>query len=97
MTTKKNKRASTAKTVASKRPRAKPVFVTPMAAQVVKRLPDGDEWVYELKFDGYRALANKDHERVEIRSRKNKDLTRMYPRVAAACLKLQGRPLSNIC
>ena len=27
-----------------------------MAAQVVKELPEGDDWVYELKFDGYRAL-----------------------------------------
>jgi bifunctional non-homologous end joining protein LigD len=70
--------------------RTAPAFVTPMAAQVVKRLPDGDEWVYELKFDGYRALILKDHGRVEVRSRKNKDLTRMYPRVAAAGLKLNG-------
>ena len=51
-----------------------------MAAQVVKRLPEGDDWFYELKFDGYRALVIKDHDRVEVRSRKNKDLTRMYPR-----------------
>ena len=61
-----------------------------MAAQVVKRLPDGDDWVYELKFDGYRALVIKDHDGVEIRSRKNKDLTKMYPRLAAAGLKLNA-------
>jgi len=53
-------------------------FVTPMAAQVVKRLPEGDEWTYELKFDGYRALIIKDEQRVEFRSRKNKDLAGMY-------------------
>jgi bifunctional non-homologous end joining protein LigD len=57
--------------------RTSPVFVTPMAAQVVKRLPEGDEWVYELKFDGYRALLLKDDPRVELRSRNNKDLTGM--------------------
>ena len=28
-----------------------------MAGQVVKRLPEGDDWVYELKFDGYRSPA----------------------------------------
>jgi ATP-dependent DNA ligase len=61
-----------------------------MAPQVVKRLPEGDDWTYELKFDGYRALILKDHDRVEVRSRKNKDLTRMYPRVAAAGLKLNA-------
>jgi bifunctional non-homologous end joining protein LigD len=61
-----------------------------MAAQVVKQLPEGDEWLYELKFDGYRALVIKDHERVEVRSRKDKDLTRMYPRVVAAGMKLKA-------
>ncbi len=35
-----------------------------MAARVVKRLPEGDDWVYELKFDGYRALIIKDEQRV---------------------------------
>jgi hypothetical protein len=36
-----------------------PAFVQPMAAQVVQRLPEGDEWMYEVKFDGYRALLVK--------------------------------------
>ena len=51
-------------------PRQPPAFVTPMAAQVVKKLPEGDDWIYELKFDGYRALIIKDEQRVEVRSRK---------------------------
>ena len=38
-----------------------------MAAQVVKRLPEGDYLIYELKFDGYRALVIKDEQRVELR------------------------------
>ena len=61
-----------------------------MAAQIVKSLPEGDNWIYELKFDGYRALIIKDKERVELLSRKNKDLTGMYPRVAAAGLRLNA-------
>jgi bifunctional non-homologous end joining protein LigD len=61
-----------------------------MAAQVVKKLPEGDDWTYELKFDGYRALLLKDGKRVEIRSRKNKDFTRMYPRLATAGLRLKA-------
>ena len=43
-----------------------------------ERLPEGDDWTYELKFDGYRAPIVKDRQRVELRSRKNKDLTGMY-------------------
>ena len=58
-----------------------------MAARVVKRLPEGDDWTYELKFDGYRALIIKDEQRAELRSRKNKDLAGMYPGIAAAALR----------
>ena len=61
-----------------------------MAAQVVKRLPEGDDWIYELKFDGYRALIIKDKQHVELRSRKNKDLAGMYPGIAAAGLRLNA-------
>jgi bifunctional non-homologous end joining protein LigD len=46
------------------KPRKAPAFVTPMAALAVKKLPEGDEWLYELKWDGYRALLIKDGEDV---------------------------------
>jgi len=55
-----------------------------MAALTVKKLPEGDEWLYELKWDGYRALLIKDGEDVQIRSRNDKDLTAMYPGIATA-------------
>ncbi len=70
--------------------RTSPAFVATMAAQVVKRLPEGDAWIYELKFDGYRALIIKDEQRVELRSRKNRDLAGMYPGLAAAGLRLDA-------
>ena len=62
-------------------PRAHPTFVTPMAAQLVDRLPEGPEWWFELKLDGYRALIVKDGAKVQIRSRNDKDLARMYPSI----------------
>jgi hypothetical protein len=39
-----------------------------MAATLVPRLPEGEEWLYELKLDGYRALLIKDGTRIEISS-----------------------------
>jgi len=62
-----------------------------MAAQTVKELPQGDEWLYEPKLDGYRALVLKDGERLQVLSRNHKDLTQMYPRVAAAGQRLNAR------
>ena len=56
----------------------------------MKRLPEGDDWIYELKFDGYRALIIKNQQQVELRSRKNKDLAGMYPGIAEAGSRLNA-------
>jgi bifunctional non-homologous end joining protein LigD len=71
-------------------PRRGPAFVVPMAARPVKSLPEGDEWLYEPKLDGYRALLIKDGKQIRIASRNEKDLTPMYPGVAAAALRLNA-------
>ncbi len=67
-----------------------PAFVPPMVARVVQALPEGDEWIYELKFDGYRALLLKDGSRVQLRSRNNKDLTRTYSPIHDAAVRLNA-------
>ena len=41
-------------------PSAKVRFIEPMYALAVQQLPHGQEWLYEVKFDGYRCLAGKD-------------------------------------
>jgi bifunctional non-homologous end joining protein LigD len=64
-----------------------------MAAIPVKKLPEGDEWLYELKWDGYRALLIKDGEDVQIRSRNDKDLNSMYPGIAAAGRRQQVKQI----
>ncbi len=56
-----------------------PRFVTPMGAVAVKQLPEGADWLYEVKFDGYRVLIIKDGTRVRLQSRNEKALTSMYP------------------
>ncbi|HTP53259.1 MAG TPA: DNA ligase D [Anaeromyxobacteraceae bacterium] len=44
----------------------------------------GKEWVFELKYDGFRALAGKEGDRVEIRYRSGLDATALYPDLARA-------------
>lgn len=63
--------------------------VTPMLASSAAKLPRGDDWTYELKFDGYRVLAIKDGTRVTLFSRNLKDVTGMYPGVKAAIATLE--------
>ena len=73
---------------------AAPRFMPPMAAQLVDRLPEGDAWLYEVKFDGYRALLLKDGDSVRIRSRNDKDLTAACPGIAAAAARLPVRQIT---
>ena len=53
-----------------------------------RSLPEGANWAYELKLDGYRALAIKVDGRVHLRSRNNKDFNARYPAVAKALTPL---------
>jgi bifunctional non-homologous end joining protein LigD len=76
--------------VAKKKAQTAPAFVIPMAAVPVKQLPEGDDWLREVKWDGYRALIIKDGARVQIQSRNHKDLTLMYPGIATAAQKLEA-------
>jgi DNA ligase D-like protein (predicted ligase) len=69
----------------------KPTFHPPLAAVVVQTLPEGEDWLYEVKLDGYRALLLKDGERVQIRSRNDKDLATLSASVVAAARKLRAR------
>jgi bifunctional non-homologous end joining protein LigD len=64
-------------------------FIEPMLLLATSDLPEGPTWSYELKLDGYRAIAFKTEGRTQLRSRNNKDFGRKYPGVAAA---LAGLP-----
>lgn len=78
--------APAAKRRARQTPPAYPVpqFIEPMAAVPVMELPDGPEWLYEVKWDGFRALGLKHGGEVRLLSRKNKALSKDFPDVASA-------------
>ena len=52
-----------------------------MLVLATDKLPEGERWRYELKLDGYRALAIKTKGMVRLVSRNNNDFTRKYPGV----------------
>ncbi len=51
-------------------------------------LPDGEQWLYELKLDGYRAIAFKRDGVVHLRSRNDNDFSRRYPGVVNGLAKM---------
>ena len=65
----------------------------PMLATPVKELPRGDGWLFEPKWDGYRALAYVRGGEVELQSRTGKsDLTNVSTRSRGRCHARFGRP-----
>ncbi|HXU36908.1 MAG TPA: non-homologous end-joining DNA ligase [Blastocatellia bacterium] len=63
---------------------ALPDFVSPQLATLVKEAPPGDEWLHELKFDGYRMLCRIGHGKVRFWSRNRVEWTAKFPSIARA-------------
>jgi bifunctional non-homologous end joining protein LigD len=59
-----------------------PAAIEPMLATLVDKPPRGEEWLYEVKWDGVRAIAYLDHEEVRITSRSGLRCERQYPELA---------------
>jgi bifunctional non-homologous end joining protein LigD len=73
------------------RPRsALPAFVEPCLATLVDKAPDSDNWIHEIKFDGYRVQARLERGKVKLLTRRGLDWTRKFPTIAAAVAKLPG-------
>jgi len=56
-------------------------FIEPMECLAVSRLPDGPQWVYEIKLDGYRAIAVRSGGNLNLLSRRGNSFNRQYPGV----------------
>jgi DNA ligase D-like protein (predicted ligase) len=69
--------------------RVKAGFVEPMLLLRTEQLPDDlTRWSYQLKLDGYRAIAFKSGGSVRLRSRNDNDFTHRYPTVVRGLAKM---------
>src|SRR5262249_45061672 len=75
--------------VPSGAPRASlPAFIAPQLATLVSAAPEGDEWLHEMKFDGYRVLCRIERGSVQLLSRNGSDWTDRLPGIARAAARL---------
>ena len=64
-------------------------YITPMLAQIHDEPFDNEEWIFEIKWDGYRAIAEIERNEVKLYSRNGLSFLRLYPAVAEALRKIK--------
>src|SRR5262249_32957762 len=69
-------------------PKRKTDFVEPMDCAPVTKLANGPGWLYEIKLDGYGAVAVKTDGRVSLYSRRRKSFDHHYPLIVEALAEL---------
>lgn len=57
----------------------------PMLLTSSQQLPDGEDWIYETKYDGYRAILHWKNDGITITSRNMKDLSNIFPEIIQFC------------
>jgi bifunctional non-homologous end joining protein LigD len=87
--TRSRKKAAPA-AIGGSKPAALPDFVAPCLALRVDEPPDGDAWVHEIKFDGYRLQAQIEHGVVRLLTRNGLDWTARFASVAKAMASLNA-------
>ena len=68
----------------------RPLFL-PMEATAVAQIPEGPDWQYEPKWDGFRCLAFRDGDEIQLESKSGEPLARYFPEVVAALLALDSK------
>jgi ATP-dependent DNA ligase len=66
-------------------------FDEPMEARSVATIPEGSQWQYEPKWDGFRCLLGRSGEEITMRSKAGRDLARYFPEIVAASKTLPER------
>jgi ATP-dependent DNA ligase len=78
--------------ISSSHPRVLPAgFIAPCLPTSATQPPSGDEWLHEIKHDGFRVIARKSGNRVKLYSRPGNDLTDHFPLIVEALAKLRPR------
>jgi len=68
-----------------------PAWISPQLTQLVEAAPEGDGWLHELKYDGYRMHARLDRGAVKLLTRTGLDWTHKYPAIAKAVAAVDAR------
>ena len=66
-------------------------FIAPCLPSSAPQAPSGEEWLHEIKHDGFRVIARKEGTRMRLYSRPGNDLTDRFPLIVEVLAKLRPR------
>jgi ATP-dependent DNA ligase len=69
-------------------PKRKAEFIEPMECALVSELPEGSQWTYEVKLDGYRAIGVRTSSETVLYSRNHKNFNKRFPQIVEALRSL---------
>jgi bifunctional non-homologous end joining protein LigD len=72
-------------------PASFPGFVAPALATATGKVPSGDRWIHEVKFDGYRVQLHIAHESIHIYTRRGHDWTGRFKKIATDAWHLKAK------
>ena len=82
------KKNRSSKAVATSTAADLPDFIAPQLCETLDRPPAGDNWLHEIKFDGYRIQMRVANGKATLKTRKGLDWTAKYPEIAEAATSL---------
>jgi bifunctional non-homologous end joining protein LigD len=85
------KKRSTSSSLRGARKAPMPEFISPQLATLQEEPPEGDQWLHELKFDGYRLLCHLDNGEARFWTRNQKDWTHKFTRLGQAFKEFPAR------
>ena len=83
-----------------------PGFIEPALATSIEKVPGGERWLHEIKFDGYRVQVHLINEAVKVFTRRGHDWTNRFRKIAddawhvaagSWCQRMTARPISPFC
>jgi bifunctional non-homologous end joining protein LigD len=80
------------RSVAAVAPAKMPGFIKPQLATLKAKVPSGDQWLHEIKFDGYRVQVHIDREKKRVFTRNGLDWTKRFSMIAGA-LDISGQAI----
>ena len=73
-----------------------PGFIEPALATTIERVPSGERWIHEIKFDGYRVQLHIHNDSIKVFTRRGNDWTKRFRKIAEKAYLINATPWGRL-